>query len=171
MFLVLVFLFIFCIVMMYRRNILFSPAGIFALLWIMFSLLSISFLHNKYEFTYKGISWILVAVLLYLLPSLFLFDKNKNKGNVIEDTRTKKEADVFWPAIYILTILAFGSNVLTICRNNISLSAFTNISDWQALTHSLSDKHYAGTIGTSTLELVFNVFVYTLPLCCGFSIL
>ncbi len=151
------------ILLLFKLHI-FHPAGMFAIIWIAFCIGSLLTLSSRYSFSFKGVTWILLSVLLYILPQAFFSIKYSD-----EKQNTYNIPRIPWGMLLCFIALAFGSVAFNMLKNGILFNVFTNFSSLLNISHSLALSRYSGNETSSTVEQIFNLFIYVSPLCCGYS--
>jgi oligosaccharide repeat unit polymerase len=164
MVLALLLIFIILIVLLLFKMHIFHPAGLFAIVWIAFCIGSIATLGSRYSFPFKGVTWILLSVLLYILPQAFFSLKYSE-----EKQNTSKIPNISWGMLLCFIALAFGSVVFNMVKNGILINALGSFSSLLNISHSLAVLRYSGKVSSSTIEQILNLFIYVSPLCCGYS--
>lgn len=147
-----------------KRYSIWAPGGVFALMWCGFSMFSVIFLASSYDFEYKGILWICVAVFTFLVPQMCILPIKC--GVVIENKRDVPYLS--WVVVICVVLGAFSSNFYSLLNLGVRLEMFLDFALWREFVHSVAVKHYAAELSHSTIEQVLNVFVYMAPLCCGY---
>lgn len=70
-------LLIFALIRLWKVSI-YSPAGLFAIIWLLFCFFSVVLLGKEYKFNFNGILWIVIAIIIYLVPQT-IFAKKTTK--------------------------------------------------------------------------------------------
>lgn len=64
---------------------IYSPAGLFANIWLLFCFSSVALLKAEYKFSFKGVLWIMIAIIVYLIPQI-----------IIRPSKVSHNDDILW---------------------------------------------------------------------------
>lgn len=147
----------------------FSPAVLFSVMWAFFSCAAVVLLHGRYDFNYKGLMWISVAVFLFAIPQILLFSSQRTTKRM-KKNQVKSNVQIPWLFLKTVLLLSWIPVISTVITRGISLSTLFNFSELMSSTHSLAVEHYQNADGGSIVQQLLNSFCYIAPLCCGYSL-
>ena len=142
----------------------FEPAGIFAIMWILFTICVLP-MQYYIALRFTGILYIISCVLLFTLGTIF--------GDSIchpSITKTTLSFNQQWalPVLIVLFIGAMVNPLYSILLHGFSLEALLSMQDLLNMNNKISeDRYYSGNV-TNMVNQFFLIFCYTAPLFGGF---
>lgn len=145
---------------------IYSPAGLFAIIWLLFCFSSVALLRAEYKFSFKGVLWIMIAIIVYLIPQIII-RPNKVSHN---DDIPLEILTIPWKLVTAFLIASWCAVAVTMLKNGIHAEVLFDFSKLMESTHEQAVDHYSGGSGGSILEQILGAFVYIAPLCCGYAL-
>ena len=142
----------------------FEPAGLFAIMWILFTVCVLP-MQYYISLRFTGILYIIGCVYLFTIGTIF--------GDSICHPSVTKSTLSFnkqWalPVLIILFIGAMVNPLYSILLHGFSLEALLNMQDLLNMNNKISEDRYYSGNATNMVNQFFLIFCYTAPLFGGF---
>lgn len=142
------------------------PSSFLLVMWLIFIGGAIFTLSENNVFYYKGIMWLVFAILIFYASSYYFEQKAYQKKTV----NLISMPNIPWGLIKIFLLLSIIDVLYTMVNNNISLNVFSNFNTLQNVSQVMTVQRYSQLEDVTLIGQILGTFIYVAPLCSGYSI-
>lgn len=142
-----------------------EPAGIFAVIWIA-SVPMVLLLQNYIVLRFEGIMFIVIAVICFVLGTIFCDYYYHPQKNTLTSLTFRKEWAL--PLMLVLFAGAMVNPLYSIVLHGFSLQALLDIREMLEMNKGIAEDRYSGAIHSNIINQFFLIFCYAAPLLGGF---
>ena len=146
-----------------------NPGRIMLSYWSVFILLAYFSYRNDYEWNFMGLFWIIISCIFFIAGNIFGMSYRRKNSNRNIDKVAVPLNDLTWNVILIFIVLGLLRTIIEIGLNGFRFDMFFNLDTLINMNTQMAYRRYNGGNLNNAVMQVLSIFVYTAPLCGGYS--